>query len=281
MKTGTMSMPFRFTSGFCFLAHFFGALCLAGAVHAEPPGGGKWKLAWYDEFNGEQLDRDKWEKVGDWPRRRALWLKDNAYLDGKGKLVIRSKKEGSEYSCGGIRTRGKYAHTFGYYEIRCKVPDEVGTWAAFWLFAGSVGRVGNGGTDGAEIDIFESAWRNEDKVNVAIHWDGYGKDHKSSGWVVQTPGVNEGFHTFGLNWTPEEYIFYYDGKEIKRTAAGGVCRVPLYIKVTSEIGKWAGDITKASLPDYFIVDYVRVYDIDEDPVPVADSKGGSSPNSMK
>ncbi|MCH7559455.1 MAG: alpha-L-fucosidase [Planctomycetes bacterium] len=32
------------------------------------------------------------------------------------------------------------------------------------------------------------------------------------------------------------------------------------MKLTEEIGKWGGDIKKAKLPDYFVVDYVRVYD---------------------
>ena len=36
--------------------------------------------------------------------------------------------------------------------------------------------------------------------------------------------------------------------------------MPQYAKLTEEIGKWGGDITKANLPDYFVVDYVRVYD---------------------
>lgn len=279
MKSEKINVPLRLGASFSLTAFLLAAMCLVGPLEAKPPSGKKWKLVWSDEFNGEHLDGAKWEKVGDWPRRGALWLKENAYLDGKGNLVIRSKKEGRKYSCGGVRTRGRFMHTFGYYEIRCEVPNEVGTWVAFWLFAGSVGRVGNGGRDGAEIDIFEAAWRDEDKVNIAIHWDGYGKDHKSAGWKTKTPGVNEGFHTFGLDWTPEEYVFYYDGKEIKRTSAGGVCRVPLYIKVTSEIGNWAGDIAKADLPDYFTVDYVRVYDVDRGTGRGVESKKGSSPRS--
>lgn len=32
-------------------------------------------------------------------------------------------------------------------------------------------------------------------------------------------------------------------------------------KLTGEIGDWAGDIRKAKLPDHFVVDYVRVYDV--------------------
>ena len=77
------------------------------------------------------------------------------------------------------------------------------------------------------------------------------------------PGVMNGFHTFGLWWKPDEYVFYVDGKETWRSKAGGVCQVPEYILLSDEIGNWAGDIAKANLPDQFCVDYVRVYDLVE------------------
>lgn len=251
-----------------------GCLCLLTSIaFGDPPAGRPWRLIWGDEFNGTKVDDAKWEKVGDGPRRTALWLKSASRLDGKGNLVVTSSKQGDKYVCGGLRSKGRFMHSFGYYEIRCKVPDEVGTWAAFWLYAPSVGRVGNEGRDGTEIDIFEATWRDKDAINVALHWDGYGKAHRSSGGPVDAPGVNEGFHVFGLHWTPDEYIFYYDGKPIKRSKAGGVCQVPLYVKVTTEIGKWAGDITKAKLPDTFVVDYVRVYD-SEAPLDMALEKLG-------
>ena len=73
--------------------------------------------------------------------------------------------------------------------------------------------------------------------------------------------LTEGFHDYALLWTPEEYVFYVDGKEVWRTKAGGVSQVPEFLKLTEEIGKWGGDITKAQLPDYFEVDYVRVYEV--------------------
>jgi beta-glucanase (GH16 family) len=75
------------------------------------------------------------------------------------------------------------------------------------------------------------------------------------------PELTEGFHNYGLWWTPEEYVFYVDGKEVWRSKAGGVSQVPEYLKLTEEIGDWAGDIRKANLPDYFEVDYVRVYEL--------------------
>lgn len=233
---------------------------LQDIARAEPPAGQEWKLVWNDEFDGTQIDAKKWEKVGDGPRHTAFWLKDNTTLDGKGNLVVASTVKDGRYGCGGVRSRDRFTHAFGYYEIRCQAPKQVGTWAAFWLYAPCVETIGKGGVDGTEIDIFEAVWRNEEKISVALHWDGYGKEHKSWTQKPETKGLREGFHTFGLNWTPKEYIFYYDGKEIARTAAGGVCKEPLYVKVTTEIGEWAGDIKKAALPDYFIVDYVRVYD---------------------
>lgn len=95
-----------------------------------------------------------------------------------------------------------------------------------------------------------------------LHWDAYGKDHKSAGANrTNMPQLVKGFHDYALLWTPEEYVFCVDGKELWRTNAGGVSQVPEFIKLTEEIGKWGGDITKAQLPDQFEVDYVRVYEI--------------------
>ena len=52
-----------------------------------------------------------------------------------------------------------------------------------------------------------------------------------------------------------------------RSSAGGVSQVPEFIKLTEEIGTWGGEIQKASLPDYFEVDYVRVYEAKADQNP--------------
>jgi beta-glucanase (GH16 family) len=143
---------------------------------------------------------------------------------------------------------------------RIQLQEQQGHWSAFWLYNDGVGKVGNEGRDGTEIDIMEKPWL-DNRINYALHWDGYGKQHKSEGKVVEVPGIMKGFHTYGLVWLPEQYVFCVDGKEMWRTSAGGVCRVPLYIKLSDEVGNWAGDIKKASLPDRFLVDYVRVYDL--------------------
>jgi alpha-L-fucosidase/beta-glucanase (GH16 family) len=247
---------------FCAAVVSFTARAAANDEFLPPiPDGKMWKLAWNDEFDGTKIDQSKWEIMGDWKRRDGYWLKEDSYLDGKGNLLIRTKKDGDRYTSGAMRTRGKFEHTFGYWVCRCKFPTQEGHWPAFWLMGKEVGRAGDEGRDGTEIDIMEKPWR-EDKITQNLHWDGYGKEHKSAGTgQITIPGVSQGFHTFALQWTPEQYVFYVDGKETWRTSAGGVSQAPEYVKLTEEIGKWGGDITKADLPDYFVVDYVRVYDM--------------------
>ncbi len=223
------------------------------------PDGKSWKLVWHDEFDGKKLDETKWD-VPEGRRRDGWWSRKAISLDGKGNLVISTLKDGDKYLDACVRTRGKFEHAHGYYVARIKLQEQPGHWSAFWMYGNGVGSIGKDGKDGTEIDIMEKPWL-DTRVQHALHWDGYGEHHKSKGKVSKAPGVMDGFHTFSLWWKLDEYIFYIDGKETWRTNAGGVCQVPLYIKLSDEIGKWAGDISKAKLPDRFLVDYVRVYDV--------------------
>jgi beta-glucanase (GH16 family) len=222
--------------------------------------GKQWKLAWHDEFDGDKLDGAKWNQLGDWKRRDGFWVKEDAYLSGRGSLLLRTKQDGERFTCGAVNTKGKFEHAFGYFEARCQMPKQPGHWPAFWLMSDGVGKVGNDGRDGTEIDIMEMPWR-DGRLTVNLHWDGYGKDHKSAGHKFTQPEVLEGFHTYGLLWLSDEYVFYVDGQEVWRSRAGGVSQVPEFIKLTNEIGTWAGDIKQATLPDFFEVDYVRVYEL--------------------
>jgi len=223
--------------------------------------GQSWKLAWNDEFDGKALDTSKWD-VPEYKRRDALWSRKAVVLDGKGNLALKVIKEGGNYLDGCARTKGKYEKAFGYFVARMRLQKSTGHWPAFWLFNDGVNTVGNAGRDGTEIDIMEKPFL-DSKVQQTLHWDGYGKEHKSEGFVAGVPGIMEGWHDFGLLWTPKEYVYYVDGKETWRTAAGGVCQVPLYLKLSDEIQfkGWAGKLDDAKLPDETLVDYVRVYDL--------------------
>jgi len=231
-----------------------------------PPDGKSWKLVWHDEFEGDRLDESKWTYRPDGRRKGGWWSREAVNLDGNGHLVITTFMDGDKPTDGCVTTQGKFEHAFGYYVARVQFQREPGHWSAFWITGPGVGRVGDGGRDGAEIDIMEKPWL-DDRVTHNLHWDGYGEHHKHEGTKATVPGLMDGWHTFGLLWLPGEYVFYVDGEETWRTKAGGVCQVPQYMLLSDEIGSWAGDITKAKLPDRFMVDYVRVYDLVKADVP--------------
>ena len=223
------------------------------------PAGQRWHLAWADEFDGKTIDPAKWEILGDWKRRDGFWTQSESYLNGKGGLILRTRQDGDKFVCGAVRTKNRFEHRFGYWVARCKLPTQPGHWPAFWIMSDGVYKVGDAGRDGTEIDVAEFPKR-DGTYEINLHWDGYGRAHQSRGKKITEPAITNGFHTFALFWTPTNYTFYVDGKEVWQATVGGVSQAPEYIKLSEEIGDWAGDIRAAKLPDYFEVDYVRVYD---------------------
>ena len=161
----------------------------------------RWQIVWQDEFDGKELDASKWESP-EYERRGHLWHPANAYLDGKGNLVMETSKVGERFASPCVRTINRYEKAFGFFVTRCKLPKAEGHWSAFWLYNASVGKVGDEGRNGTEIDIMEWPYR-DGSVQHALHWDGYGEHHKSAGHVSKNPELLDGeFHTFALWWSP-------------------------------------------------------------------------------
>jgi beta-glucanase (GH16 family) len=245
----------------------FGLVCLALSPgchfitkdkEADIPVTG-YKLVWADEFDGDTLDKNKWDYRSLGPRRDAVNVKDAVSLDDDGHLVITTKRCKDKFHTGMIGTNGKYETTYGYFECRVKLQKAVGHWSAFWLQTPTMGKiVGDTAVSGTEIDIFEYLPNKGDSVVHNLHWDGYGKTHKTTGSSASVPRAVQEWHTFGLLWTASEYVFFVDGKETWRTNKA-ISQRPQYIILSLEVGKWAGDISQAPLPDSLLVDYVRVY----------------------
>ena len=164
---------------------------------------------------------------------------------------------------GALRTRDLYTHGFGYYEIRCKLPDVKGIWHAFWMMCGDVYNEENGSEDGIEIDVFEYLPA-RDAVNCALHWDGYDEAHKNAHKRFEKTGLADGnYHIFGMNWDENGYAFYIDGKKVYTTTGGGICKSEGYMKISTEYGEWGdwvGTLDLGELPVDWVIDYVKIYD---------------------
>ncbi len=227
----------------------------AYSAESDLPKGKKWKLVWSDEFDGSKLDESKWEhRLG---KNRDGWVvRDAVSLDGKGHLVIKTYEKDGKYYTGIIRTRGKFEHKYGYWVARCKLPKEEGHWPAFWINP-TVWPVAGG----TEIDVMEYLAHTENKVYHNLHWyvDGDRRKHQTVGQKVDISGLSEGYHTFAVEWTPKEYIFYVDGEITWRTREA-ISHREQHLLLSEEVGPWPGKIENAKLPDFFEVDYVCVYE---------------------
>ncbi len=222
----------------------------------------RYSCVFCDEFEGE-LNRNVWGDTRQGYRRDGYWDSKLAFTDGEGHLIVRTELRGEDVYSGAVRTKDKYLHGFGYYEMCCKFPSQTGLWHAFWMMCGDVYSEENGSADGVEIDIFEYL-PGRDAVNVALHWDGYDEAHKNVHQRFDKTGFGNGeYHVFGMNWDEDGYAFYIDGKKVWTTTGGGVCQPDGYMKISTEYGDWGdwvGTLDKSTLPVDWVIDYVKVYD---------------------
>ena len=255
----------------CFL---FGA----AALHAAPPSGAGWALLWNDEFTGTSLDSAKWRHWLPGARRDAV-NSPSAVAVGGGNLVLSTYTSGGTHYTGMISTEATYAMSYGYVEARIDFNDSPGMWSAFWMQSPTMGNpVGSPNSAGTEIDICEHRFVNGSGTNIDssvvgnIHWDGYGVDHKSTGYTSPGLGLGSGFHIYGMEWTPTQQKFYIDGVlrwTVNNAAATPVSQRSEFIILSSEVDEtsttWAGAIPVggygplAATTTNMTVDYVRVY----------------------
>lgn len=285
-----------------------------------------WELDFSDDFDGTELDTTKWKintMKNDNPakegiRRAGYYVDDSDIIFVQDSaLVIRTKYKNGKYGEGfytswvesstqkhpQYQTNNDYegySTTYGYFEARCIAPPSIGIWSAFWLMPDEgVGMSENDilgtGSDGVEIDVMESpnfsSKINKDVNTHVVHGDGYKNTVSDKSANYRVPNMYTEYHTYGVEWNENEYLFYIDGKLTWRTShsAGknktlGVSKVNEYMILSVEIaglsddegnlipGKeynkrgslvphWCGnpeDNDKTANYD-FKIDYVRVY----------------------
>jgi len=191
-------------------------------------GGSNWKLVFSDEFNGASLDTSKWgidvsttsraarptHGINDW-----WWKAANVSLNGSNLVLDVIKYDANTMYCGSVSSDGLFEPKYGYLEARIQIADTTkDTHTAFWMQGRNMSNVDGSGNDGAEVDIFESAWF-ADTTKAVVHIDGYGASAQSSTIPFSAPGIHAGYHVYGLDWTNTSMRIYYDGV-LKATYTG-------------------------------------------------------------
>ena len=222
------------------------------------PKGLGYKLVWEDQFTGDKLDSTKW-KVRGVGERALAYVSEEAVKVENGFLKLFALKKGDSLLGSAVGTQGLFMSRYGYYECRAQLQKSPGVWAAFWIQSSEISKGEDPAVFGAEIDIFEFFKKlGTDILSHNVHW-AYGPHQQTThGMQSYLKGLSKGFHTFGLEWMPDKYIFYVDGYKFYEVKEG-ISNIEEYMILSMEYPSVKEEISKTVFPDVFIVDYVKVY----------------------
>lgn len=256
----------------------------AGITQAYATGPAGWTLAWSDEFDVDGLpDATKWDH--DTERNALGWYNnelqyyarnrlENARVEG-GRLIITARKEslraaadwgGQAYTSARLVTRGKAAWTYGFIEVRARMPCGQGTWPAIWM-------LGTGGRwpDDGEIDILEQNGWDKGQVLGTVHTRAYNYFNGSlgvgRGASTRLPDACTAFHDYQLTWTADRIEIGVDGQiymVFDNPKTGDATRWPFdrpqYLILNLAIGGvLGGAVDPGFTTQQMEVEHVRVY----------------------
>ena len=299
-----------------------------------------WELVWSDEFDGTTLDTSKWAyEVNCWGGGNAesqcyVEDPDNVFVDD-GILTIKAIRESStgaiynpddprydpaqmntkDFTSGRLRSVSPMDYVegqdtdfhfrndwkYGRIEIRAKVPEGQGTWAAAWMLP--TDWAFGGWAMSGEIDILEAVnigaqsdrddaepGETEQRVYGTLHYGRAWPGNEYSGEYYNEIRPADDFHTYTIEWeegairwfvddvhyatqTQEGWYTHYqdengDWQSSGTTAAPFNQNFHIILNLAMG-GNWAGNVNEGGIDatiseaDY-LVDYVRVYQCEDD-----------------
>jgi beta-glucanase (GH16 family) len=240
------------------------------------------RMVWHDEFNGTSLDKRKWKY--DTARNKQGWHNGELqyYSAGRntrvanGLLTIEARHEkldpkrfpdwgGQEYTSARLLSKGR-GWTYGFYEVRAKLPCARGTWPAIWMLPVDM----KAWPDDGEIDIMEQVGAEPNLIYASLHTKLYNhtiNTQRSAQKLVSTSCT--AFHVYQLDWRPDVITIGVDGQGILRVrnnVPGGKGAWPFFTPYQMILnlaigGDWAAakGIDNDAMPQRMLVDYVRVW----------------------
>ncbi len=235
-----------------------------------------WNLSWSDEFEGNEVDRTKWNFQvggGGWGNGEAQYYTNGANSTvADGYLTIEARKEnygGNQFTSSRMNNANKGDFLFGRVEVRAKLPSTGGTWPAIWTLPTEW--VYGGWPDCGEIDIMEHTGNNLGHVFGTIHTGAYNhQDGTQRGGGVYFSDVADSFHVYALEWYPDHLDWYYDDQLVfsfdneYNTFAEWPYDIKHHLLLNVAVGGGlGGNINYNGVwPQQMVVDYVRIYDFD-------------------
>jgi len=175
-----------------------------------------------------------------------------------GGLNIRLQKTSNSWTSGvitSVDSSGQgFSQQYGYFEMKAKFPGGEDTWPAFWL----LNTASKKGAPAGEIDVVEYIANPHfaDYIATTLHdWSNHTAPAASH---YQVPLPTDGFHTYGLMWTPATMTFYFDSAVTMRCTTPSIMKQPYYLLVDLGIGSgWPTENTPHV--NDMQIQYIRAY----------------------
>ncbi|MBO4320052.1 MAG: glycoside hydrolase family 16 protein [Treponema sp.] len=230
-------------------------------------------LVWSDEFNTDGApDNESWDYSlggGGWGNaeiQKYTDSRDNSFIKD-GHLAIVALKEGSKWTSARLKTQFKKSWTYGYFEIKAKLPSGVGTWPAIWMMP-EIDKHGGWPRSG-EIDIMEAVGFDQDRIHTTAHTSAFNhkkNTQKNNNGIIKDTTTK--YHIYAVEWTEDYIQWFIDGEPFYKfeKLSDDYEEWPFdhnfYLILNIAIGgSWGGqegiasDLERAEMD----IDYVRVY----------------------
>ena len=249
----------------------------------DPPAELEWQLVWFDEFDGNELDMEKWSyQLGDgchispdlcgWGNNELQYYTDheeNIFIENNMlHIVAREERiESMNYTSARIRTIEKGDWMYGRFEIRAKLPEGQGIWPAIWMLP--TVEVFGGWPKSGEIDIVELVGHEPSTIHGTVHYgpDWPGNQQKTRSYTLPQDKFSDDFHVFAIEWSNDDIQWFVDDVKYHTITPASLqphnypfnARFHLLINLAVG-GNWPGRPDNTTeFPQSLIVDYVRVY----------------------
>jgi len=154
-------------------------------------------------------------------------------------------RETYPYTSGMVTTRKSFDFTYGYVQIRARIPGGTGTWPALWLLPKNE-------TWPPEIDIMEN-YGSPHTILTTVFWSASGAVKFAHKTARTSADLTDSYHTYGLLWKPHSLTWYLDGKVVDRYTGSHVPHQPMYLLANLAIDG------KAPSGSTFSINSVEVY----------------------
>jgi beta-glucanase (GH16 family) len=200
--------------------------------------------------------------------------------------AIAQYTNGFKYTGGQVSTFHEFSQTYGYFEMRAKLPTGSGLGSAFWLLNEDMKWP-------PEIDVMESVGRDPTAIFTTAHSgdanstytavgsNANGPIYSNQSWSRVTD-MSADFHTYGLNWQADKITWYMDGVKLFEMNTPSDMNKPMYLLAGIGVANndWVGYATPTTTGQMQI-DYLRAYSnatTTPPPAPTPDPVTGSNGN---